>query len=73
MQEEIIMAYIGKYLFVLLRAVLYCVQRSLQCTLQDIQSRAVSGERLRWEAGAAAAAVAKAGDCCYCVIVHSVS
>lgn len=72
MQEEIIMAYIGKYLFVLLRAVLYCVQRSLQCTLQDIQSRAVSGKRLRWEAGAAVA-VAKAGDCCYCVIVHSVS
>lgn len=72
MQGEIIMAYIGKYLFVLLGAVQRCVQRSLQCTLQDIQSGAVSSKRPGWEAGVAAVA-AKARDCCYCVIVHSVS
>lgn len=45
MQGEIIMAYIGKYRFVLLGSVPRCVQRSLQCTLQDIQSGAVSGKR----------------------------
>lgn len=33
-------------------AVLYCVQCSLRCTPQDIQSWVVNSKRLRWEAAA---------------------
>lgn len=71
----------AKYLFVpppLLsppRATVLCVQCSLGCTLQDIQSEVVSGEglgRVGWgSAGGRSPGIGSAGDCCYCVIVQA--